>query len=444
MKLLPIVGRELRENSRRRGTYWLRVRVAAQAILIGIAAYVVAAVNPALKLGAGLFWGVAGVSMLFCLLAGRRSTADCVSLEKREGTLGLLFLTDLKGYDVVLGKLAATSVTALYALLAVFPVLLVPLLTGGMTRGEGERMLVVLINTFFLSIAIGVFASAVSREFRTAMAANFSLWLALVCAPAGWGLGLALARSRAPDPAFFYSCPIFSFIASSEAFYAGPAFWATAPRDFWLSIIVTNALAWLLVLLACWIVPRTWGDKPARAPSRRWLWRDLGAWISYGSAAGRRAFRKYALDRNAYFWHAARARFKPVHVWLFLVLGGIWWIVCWAKNGHIWLDEITFIGTAVFLNSTFKFWITLEAGHRLGEDRRSGAFELLLATPLTVPDILRGQWLALRRQFLKPLMVVMVVEVFFAVVLRLSHKRDIVYAMVVFTLMLPIDAAASM
>jgi hypothetical protein len=436
MKLLPIVGRELRESSRRRGTYWLRVRVAFQAVAIGIVAYFINLFNPARKLGTVLFWGLGGVSMLFCLLAGRRSTADCLSQEKREGTLGLLFLTDLKGYDVVLGKLAATSVTGLYALLAVFPVLAVPLLTGGMTSSEVERMVVALTNTFFFSIAIGIFASAINREYRAAMAANFLLWLALVGAPVACGIGLALRFPGSPFlPAFFYSCPIFSFYLSADTIYT------MGPANFWWSIGVTHGLAWVLVLLACWIVPRTWSDKPARAPSPHWRWRDLGWYISYGNAARRTAFRKQALDANSYFWHAARARLKPLHVWLFLVLSGAWWICCWLKNGHIWLDEVTFVATAVFLNSTFKLWITLEAGQRLGEDRRSGAFELLLATPLTVADILRGQWLALRRQFFKPLLVVIVLESVFIAALHRAHKIEALTVTVVL-LLLPFDVAA--
>ncbi len=434
MKLLPIVGRELRESSRRRGTYWLRVRVAFQAVIIGVAAYVINLVNPSIKLGTALFWGLAGVSMLFCLLAGRRSTADCLSQEKRDGTLGLLFLTDLKGYDVVLGKLAATSVTGLYALLAVFPVLAVPLLIGGMTGGEGERMVVVLMNTFFFSIAIGIFASAISRDYRTAMAANFFLWLVLAGAPVACEIGLEVARSRI-IPALFYSCPIFSFVLSQDSQYA------MRTKDFWWSIGVTHGLAWVLVLLACWIVPRTWGDKPAKAASRQWRWKDFGSLISYGNADRRSAFRKHALDRNAYFWHAARARLKPAHVWLFLVLSGMWWIYCWVKNGHIWLDATTFVATAVLLNSTFKLWITLEAGQRLGEDRRSGAFELLLATPLTVTDILCGQWLALRRQFLKPLVVVIVLEAVFIAALHGAHKME-AFVLTAFLLMLPFDVAA--
>jgi hypothetical protein len=436
MKLLPIVGRELREGSRRGGTYWLRSRVAAQALVIGIAGYVINVLNPPMKMGTVLFWGLAGVSMLFCLFAGRRSTADCLSREKRDGTLGLLFLTDLKGYDVVLGKLAATSVTGLYALLAVFPVMAVPLLTGGMTRGEVGRMILVLTTTFFFSSAIGIFASAVSREYRAAMAANFLVWLALVGVPVGAGYGIEIAKSRWVWP-LFYSCPVFSFYQCADRNYA------MTPGDFWWSIGVTSGLAWILAALACVIVPRTWGDKPARAPGERlrWRWRDLESLITYGTVAGRINFRRKALNSNAYFWHAARARLKPAHVWLFVVLGGAWWIYCWVKNGAIWLDETTFVFTAAVLNGAFKLWIVLEAGQRLGEDRRSGAYELLLATPLTVRDIVRGQWMALRRQFLRPLLVVIVVEIGFVAMMHHMHKASALL-LTVSLLVLPFDLAA--
>ena len=73
---------------------------------------------------------------MYCLLSGVWFTADCLSEEKREGTLGLLFLTDLKGYDVVLGKLVATSLNGLYAVLAAVPILALPLLMGGVAPGE--------------------------------------------------------------------------------------------------------------------------------------------------------------------------------------------------------------------------------------------------------------------------------------------------------------------
>ena len=57
--------------------------------------------------GKALYTTLTGFAFGLCLLAGVLLTADCLSEEKREGTLGLLFLTDLKGYDVVLGKFMA-------------------------------------------------------------------------------------------------------------------------------------------------------------------------------------------------------------------------------------------------------------------------------------------------------------------------------------------------
>ena len=198
----------------------------------------------------------------------------------------------------------------------------------------------------------------------------------------------------------------------------------TAAQDYWWSLAVSHGLAWLLIVLACWIVPRAWQDKPALAPSRRWRWRDLGRKMSYGSRVKCAAFRKRALDQNAYYWMAARARLKPAHAWVFLGLVAAWWIQGLLRAGRLWTDAEAVITTSVIVNSVFKFWVIIEARQSFGEDRRSGAFELLLATPLTVDDFLRGQILALRRQFLKPLLVVTAVEMAFVLALRRSWSFD--------------------
>jgi hypothetical protein len=70
------------------------------------------------------------------------------------------------------------------------------------------------------------------------------------------------------------------------------------------------------------------------------------------------------------------------------------------------------------LNCTFKIWITIEAGQQLAEDKKAGAFELLLTVPLKVDEILRGQLLALRRQFERPLIVVIIAEVLLIATVR--------------------------
>ena len=165
MTFLPIVQRELRATARRRATYWMRLAIALLATCVGAGTFIVTLGSvTSQQTGQFIFRGLSGLLLLYGLAYGRRATADCLSSEKREGTLGLLFLTDLKGHDVVLGKLTATSLNGFYGLLAALPVLAVCLLMGGITSGEFWRMVLVLVDTFLLSLSIGMLGSALTRS----------------------------------------------------------------------------------------------------------------------------------------------------------------------------------------------------------------------------------------------------------------------------------------
>src|SRR5882724_10337714 len=161
MTFLPIVARELRVAARRRGTYWSRLGAALAGLAVGAWVMLIPELRSPQRLGIYLFVALSVIAYVHSLLAGLFTTADCLSEEKREGTLGLLFLTDLKGYDIVLGKLAATSLNALYGMLAIFPVMALSILFGGITAGEFWRMALVLLNTLFFSLSAGLFISAV-------------------------------------------------------------------------------------------------------------------------------------------------------------------------------------------------------------------------------------------------------------------------------------------
>jgi hypothetical protein len=406
MTVLPIVERELRAAARQRATYWVRLGIALGAILVASVIFVLTFGLPPQQTGRHTFEWLAGTMMVYCLTYGRRSTADCLSVEKREGTLGLLFLTDLKGHDVVLGKLVATSVRGFYGLLAVFPVLAIPLLLGGITNGEFWRLVLVLMDTFLFSLAIGILGSALTRDQQRAMAANLTLLLALMVAPAACMYALEFfAPWMRKLPQLLFSCPAYAFYLCDDVHYT------VAPDHFWWSVGVIHGLTWLLVLTAGWIVPHAWQDRPSRAEKGRWreIWH---AW-RHGPVAEQAAFRRRTLDANAFYWLAARARNKPVHVWTFLACMAVWWLVCWAISGRVWLDPSVAVVTALLLNFTFKVWLAIEAGRQLAEDPQTGAFELLLSVPLTVRDIVRGQLLALRRQFMWPLLAVLGVELLF-------------------------------
>jgi hypothetical protein len=403
MTFLPIVERELLVASRRHSTYSIRLFVALVAIVIGIFFYVANLRTPKHLVAYYIFQGLSVLALLYCLAAGRRSTADCLSEEKREGTLGLLFLTKLKGYDVVLGKLAATSLNSFFCLLAIFPVLAVPLLIGGITNGEFWRMVLVLVNTFLFSLAVGIFSSSLSHNARHAMGSNF-LWFLLLAftLPAVAGVIAYYTPRHLVIPELLLCCPFYSFYLSFELHYR----FETA--HFWWSVAVIHGLTWILIALASRITPRVWQDRPAgkdKTPLRvRWQT------FVYGAPPKRQALRKCLLDLNPFLWLAARARFKPIGAWIGLGIIAAWWFGVRAFLDSSWHEELLNFTLALLLNCLFKLWVAIEAGQRLADDQKLGALELLLSTPLTVRDILLGQMLALRRQFLGPLLVIAAVE----------------------------------
>src|SRR5579884_1781379 len=138
MTSLPIVERELRVSARRHLTYWLRVAGAGGLLLVFGLMFTVGTFSRGSGMGIIIFsvlkWIAYIVAACMVFVA-----SDVLSEEKREGTLGLLFLTDLKGYDVVLGKLFSMSLQSFYALLAGMTVLALPLMMGGVTGNEYWR-----------------------------------------------------------------------------------------------------------------------------------------------------------------------------------------------------------------------------------------------------------------------------------------------------------------
>jgi ABC-type Na+ efflux pump permease subunit len=402
MTFLPIVARELRMAARRPSTYRVRSGAALVLILIGTWLFLMTQHEPTQVIAMSLFCMSTGGVVLYCLLSGVQFTADCLSEEKREGTLGLLFLTDLKGYDVVLGKLVATSLSGFYAVLGVVPVLALPLLLGGVAPGEFGRMAVVAVNTLFFSLALGMGVSALSRSPRKAMAMTFLLILLFTAILPGCGAWLAATgRTRQVGQWWLLPSAGFSYYLAFDRPYKLGA------SEFWRSVAVMHGLGWIALVLASVITPRAWQERPAGAQRLRWRERWHG-W-GYGNPVERTEFRRRLLDRGAYFWLAARARWGPVCVWAVLGLVGCGWVWGIAKLRREWFEESTYVLTGLLLNLILKLWFALAAGKQLAEDRKQGALELLLSTPLTVRDILRGQRLALERQFGRPVMAVLLV-----------------------------------
>lgn len=421
MTALPIVERELRVAARRRATYWTRCGFALGVLALAMWVYGMSRRGSPAELSVALFYTMTIAAGLFCLIAGAHSTADCLSEEKRDGTLGLLFLTDLRGYDVVAGKLVANSLNAIYGVLAILPMLAIPLLMGGVSAAQFGRISLVLLNTLFFSLAVGMFVSS----FATTARASVSWTVVLIVGFVG-GLPLTGAllaeglnwHQSTVEPFFLLPTPGYAYAMGLDSEYR------THAHEFWISLLLTHIVAWLALVLACLITPRSWQDRPASATRLRW--RDRWARWSLGESGDRASYRARLLDVNAFFWLAARSRVKPALVWATLGVLSFGWFWAWLKYGSDWAHPGWLICTLIVLNTMLKFWFTAEACAQISEDRRIGALELLLSTPLSVPEIIAGQGLALRRQFLGPVIFVGTLHLVFLFA-GLSH-RDLSYS----------------
>jgi ABC-type transport system involved in cytochrome c biogenesis permease component len=406
MTFLPIVERELRITSRKLSTYLIRAGAAFAGLLLCLWMFLMMRYRSNADISMTIFVVLTAATGLYSLFSGARWTADCLSQEKRDGTFGLLFLTDLKGYDVVLGKLVASSVSAFYGLMAVLPVFSLPLLLGGVTLGEIARTSLVALNTMFFSLSVGICVSACSRSGRRSIGMTFLILLVLAgVLPSLGAWGAAYHKISPLHPMFFWASPGFTYYwAFDMNFRAGTGL-------FWKSIAVTHALAWVALGLAAFVVPRTWQDRPAGVARQTWRdgWRN---WL-YGPPSDRAARRGALLEINPFLWICSRSRFKPYSVWIVLGLLAAGWFYGYYKLRGDWLNEGVYFVSGLVLNLLLKGWVAAECGRQIAEERQQGSLELLLCTPLSVPDILRGQFLALRRQFLGPFLITVILWVVF-------------------------------
>ena len=235
MTLLPILDRELRVRARSRANHWGRFAVGTLGLLMGLPPLVrsIPFATPA-ALGRGSFDGLVGAAFLLCC-AACLLTADTISGERREGTLGLLLLTRVNGFDVLLGKFGSTALASVQGLVAVLPVLMLPLLAGGVTAGEATRQGLALCDTLFLALSAGLWASARGRErHRTGRAAAL-VTAGLVLVP--FVLGWVFSRSHLE-----LASPLGTVLRAADAAYRA------SPGRYWLSLGLVQLAGWLLLL----------------------------------------------------------------------------------------------------------------------------------------------------------------------------------------------------
>ncbi|HEY6226589.1 MAG TPA: hypothetical protein VI282_05645 [Verrucomicrobiae bacterium] len=388
--MLSILERELRVASRRRWTFWSRVITSVIAFGAGLFLVMAAGSLPTAN-GQYLFNALVFVSFWICLIQGVRRAAASISDEKRDGTLGLLFLTDLRTIDIIAGKLSAVAIPLIQPVLAFVPVLAFSVLLGGTTGGEILRAGLTLASILLYSISAGLFVSSVSRGVETGQSTIFLL-LANLALPRWLAYGLWnwvrylspwSAYANIPDPGYRVS-----------------------PDEFRYSLLVMNALAALLLTGAGLFLKRRWEDRvivktqPARAIAPR---RPV-----------EQKKRAAILDRNPGEWLASRHSMGIFSKGVFIILTVVLCLLAAVVSNAFGTGGGSAEGMAVLALAALLLLIRLasQASYPLAEARRSGAIEMLISTPLDPKCLISGQLVSLRNQFIVPFGMLLITSFF--------------------------------
>ncbi len=405
MTLLPVVERELRVACRRGWTYWGRCSVSLIAVLLMAWLAVALGGNQnSNHLARISFTTLASFCFAFTLLAGMLFSADSFARELREGTLGLLFLTDLRSLDIVLGKLAATSLGSVYCLVSVFPILAIPLLLGGITGGEYLRVVGALLVTLWSALTLGLLASTLGRSGRFAGFLALAL-MAAVCvagplAGALWwrAAGRPAAETDLVVEGLSRATP---FRALLSAFEFGSF---NFPGYSWSMgfVFLTGVVALI------WAAIRLPGLGLGAGDTERT--RQRRPMVARPDGSGDGQSHPISPGLAPIQWLSARSSFRSSAPWIFLAISAVGWLVIRGLAGHEWNTVPGWITTSLWVHFGLKSWLAVESAFFYHQERRSGGIELLLTTGLADADFIDGAVQSLRRAYAWPLALVTAIE----------------------------------
>lgn len=381
-EMLPIVTRELRAASKRRFTYRLRFIVA----LVGSAQLLFASIflsGFSVEFGQVLFWLTSFLATILCAGSGLVLTADSISREKRDGTLGLLFLTRLSSIDIVLGKFFVGFLTGGSVAFAAFPFLAFALCLGGVTAREFWLMSLLLFFLLIFSLTLGVFISTLFRQESTvAFTFFFLMFIPAASLPLiimKWNtVPLLFARW---NPLY----PILSIIDPYGLYFPDEHAW---PALFFQFFLILGMLA-----LSCLIVPWTIRAQPLRVKKP-----PIPIAVKF-----RRATDRAILDSNPLLWLSKRHNHPLLLLYLCIALRFVVGFITTVPLEA----EITYIILLAILPKIFVLW---HSSGMMAEERQSGFLEALLTTPMSASEILAGKTRAIQRQIYPALFFALAVQ----------------------------------
>ena len=427
MNVLPVISRELRAQARQPMTHALRL-LAVGGLLFGGSWFVVnnaLALNLNQNVGRELFQFLHLALFISICLIVPFSAADCISIERREGTLGLLFLTPLRARDIVMAKAFAHGFRTLGLLIAVVPVFAVSFLMGGVSWQQVVVSLLVNFSAVCITLGMSMIASASNMQWMRSLVIALLLSVCVLKLMAYVCGVLVVSKTIKPQKGgpitntrAFNSINI--SVVRRQAYFTGhlKMDWRTMTMigteaagltslsppgrrspvsafggDLLISIAEISGISLLLlfaaVIFAARRVRRVWQEEP---PSARQAWIQKKFLTPVLGLDFYRKWMRRLLDHNPIGWLERRT-------WQGRLLTWIWFAIIISVYSML-LTDGNFLQGAFPLEEIMGWLMALTiaatASGSFRRERETGVLELLLVAPLHTHQIiwarLRGIW----------------------------------------------------
>jgi hypothetical protein len=339
----------------------------------------------------------------------------------------------LTAQGVVIGKSMAQILRAFTLWMSMLPVLTIPFLTGGVSRSEALRMVTIEFCAAVICMAAGLAASALGKTRNGAFLMAYALaalGLAGVAilegglsSPGGFsGLGdLLTAGVSMATGVMAFSRPAYYYFAAAQRVYVQGGVTLTTSGGsggftasgwsvaLFTSVIASGLLFYLAVAVGAAAIRRLWKDEIA-SPRRQRLRRRFCTPLFRGLF---RRQMQQSLDRNPIAWlqqYSWKARASK-----------------WGLCGAFILMESYLLARYADSSFGFFFGAASDVQHLLAaflavvftfvgvsgflSEKRSGALELLLVTPVSVNRIILGRAIGLWKQFLPAAAILLLGEI---------------------------------
>jgi ABC-type Na+ efflux pump permease subunit len=401
----PIFAREWITIPRRARHYVVRSAYLGLLWVLGLTAWQAmvgwsqtASLGDTARFGVLLFHIYAIVQLVLVTFFAALSAASAVAQEKDRRTFVLLLITDLRNYEIVLGKLLGSLLQIALLLTGMVPVLALILLLGGVSPPQIAQTVLILVATALAAGSLGGLVALWRDKTFQALALTVLFLVLYVCLVRALGFVPDLAESLGVSSAVLSPAAIGAWQERLDPLLAlqavldptvGHAARLAPAYGFGLTMLLLSVVlnGWGILRLRVWNpsgeriqqreVPDEDEDKDrARAHAapgavrRVWanpvLWREI-ATRAYG--------RRMALVKAAYF----------------LVLA----LICYSALAPLWSTTLREPFLAAYglvpVGILSLLLVTAQSVTAITSERDTGALDLLLVTDLTPHEFIFGK-----------------------------------------------------